>query len=164
MFSCGFLRICSAFPWNSAMSKAGFSSLQEKPSSYFSGVNTGNTLEGEQKKCLQNGNFSFLCPLQVFPGPFGKARNQTLLGVIRLMVNYPTHIRFSWCGGIKFGIVLSSYEQGLILCLKVGVCRVAATPCPAPVVGCWVFLKFLFNWDSLQKSFGFITAFWAWFL
>lgn len=65
-------------------------------------------------------------------GPFGKGRNQTVLGVVRLVVNHPTHIHFSWCSSIKFGVVLGSYKQGFILGLKVGVSRVTATPCPAP--------------------------------
>lgn len=97
------------------------------------------------KKCFQNGNFS-LCPLQVSPGPLGRARNQTLVGVVRLVVNHPTHTHFSWGGGIKFGIVLGSYKQGSILCSKVGVSRVTASPCPAPVcsvVGCSLFSSFL---------------------
>lgn len=85
------------------------------------------------KKCFQSVNFSLLCPLQVSPGPFGKGRNQTVPGVVRLVISHPTHIHFSWCGSIKFGVVLGSYKQGFILGLKVGVSRVTATPCPAPV-------------------------------
>lgn len=105
------------------------------------------------KRYFQNVNFSFYLFVvwkSVSSGCFVKGRNHKCqcyyyhYGCSYYADNHNSKC-FLWCGSIKYGIVLCTYKQEFILCLKVHVFKVIATSCPAPVkqsITVWLVVTF----------------------